>query len=122
MKCKILSSTSVLALCFSIAPIAQAQTPSPTKPVAIILPNITSKAVEANAFDLTSLARNGYLQGQGIPSDRQLSWEFETGRITAEDIVKAGVQANRVSPEALNDQAYIRAIEYNLTEPPISNE
>ena len=121
MKRKIFSSIGVLALCFSFAPIAQAETAAPEKSVASITPNITGKASQANALELTSLARNGYLQNQGIPSDRQLSWEFKVGRITAEDIVKAGVQANRVSPEVLNDQAYIRAIEYNLTEPQISD-
>lgn len=119
MKYKIFGSMSVLAVCFALAPVARVVASEAS--VAIVTPNIAGKAVEANAFNLASLAKNGYLQAQGIPSGLQLSRQIATGQITGADIVKAAVQAKQASPDALNDQAYIRAIEYNLAEPRISD-
>lgn len=114
---KFAGGITVLSLCFALAPITKVG--ASEKSVAIVTPNIPSNFAGANAFNLSNLARSGYLEG--IPSGSQLSWELATGRITAHDIVKAGVQAKQVSSDALNNPAYIRAIELNLAEPRISD-
>lgn len=114
---KLVGSITVLSLCFALTPITKVG--ASEKSVAITTPNIPSNITGANAFNLSNLARSGYLEG--IPSGHQLSWELATGRITAHDIVKAGIQANRVSPDVLDNPAYIRAIEFNLAEPRISD-
>jgi hypothetical protein len=106
MNRRMLGGMSVLAILFALAPVAHAQSANRTD------------TTQVTAFELSGLARNGYLANQGIPSTGRLSFELQSGRITAEDIVKAGVQANLVSPNELNDRGYIRAIEYNLTEAP----
>ncbi|MBW4528954.1 MAG: hypothetical protein KME18_28000 [Phormidium tanganyikae FI6-MK23] len=121
MKFKLFGSTAVLALAIAITPQVQAETSlsasrnsegiaqAPTASGAT-----TTSSSQASAFHLTFLARDGYLEAQGIPSGNLLSYQVAAGQITVEDIVKAGIQANRVSPDALNDQAYLSAVEYNL--------
>ncbi|MBD1843416.1 hypothetical protein H6F89_08400 [Cyanobacteria bacterium FACHB-63] len=106
MNRRILGSISVLAIWFSVAPIVHAQSVN------------RAGTTQTTAFELSGLARNGYLANQGIPSAGLLSFDLRSGRVAAEDIVKAGIRANLVSPDTLNDQGYIRAIEYNLTDTP----
>lgn len=106
---KLLGGMTVLAVCFSVAPITHAQSAS------------SAGTRQTTAFELSGLAQNGYLANQGIPSAGLLSSDLQSGRITAEDIVNAGIRANLVSSDALNDRGYVRAIEYNLTDTPVGD-
>jgi hypothetical protein len=92
MKRILVSSFSVLAILMAGATIAQAQ------------------SADTTPFNLFNLARNGYFQEQGIPSFSGLHAAVESGKITAEDIIQAAVQQNRLSSEHLNDAAYIRSV------------
>lgn len=74
----------------------------------------TAQAPQATPFDLVFLARKGYFQEQGIPSYGSFHTSVRTGRISAEDIVKAAIADNKVSPEVLNDRGYMNAIERKL--------
>ncbi len=65
-------------------------------------------------FNLVGLAYQGGFEEQGIPSADNLLVGFRTGEISALDVVKAAIKANKVSPEVLNDRGYITAVESQL--------
>lgn len=123
MKPTLIGSLSALALCaLSSAAIAN---PSP---VGLNSTGSSSPIQEAikqtTPVDLVNLARHGYLRDQGIPSGGRLDWEYQSGDVTAEKLVKAGIQANRVTSGSLNDRAYLNAVEAelrDLTEPNFIN-
>lgn len=73
-------------------------------------PNAQAKSVETTPFNLLNLARNGYFQDQGIPGFEALENALNSGQITAEDIVQAAVQQDRLSPSHLNDETYIQSV------------
>lgn len=66
-------------------------------------------------FNLVSLAYQGGLQKQGIPSGGTLILERQNRQIAAEDLVKAAVNANKLPAQFLNDQNYLSAVRLHLT-------
>ncbi len=66
-------------------------------------------------FDAAFLAYQGNLKAQGIPSGSALVSQYQTGRLTALDVVKAAVNAKKLPAQALNDTAYLNAVELQLT-------
>jgi hypothetical protein len=93
-----LRSISIATLLISIAilpPIAQAQTSSKT---------YTGQQV--SPFNLAYLAYQGYLTDLGIPSDSELLNAISVGKISAQDIIKAAIKANRLSNQTLSDSGY----------------
>ena len=106
----ILTSVSVLFLSVATVPAVFAQTPTlPTTQ-----PSATTFSLTPN--DLVSEAYQGLLTEQGIPSAGRLSAEYITGRITARDLVRAGILANRLPPDRLQDQSYLEAVNTALLE------
>lgn len=93
MKRLIAAGLSVLALSILVAPAAQAET----------TPN-----------ELINLARNGYLQDQGIPSHDGLSHAIRFRQLDAQDPVEAGIADNRLSSEVLDDASYLSRVEAKL--------
>ncbi|MEH2466811.1 hypothetical protein [Nostoc sp.] len=66
-------------------------------------------------FDLVSLAYQGGFEKQGIPSGATLIFERQNKNILAEDLVKAGISANKLPPQILNDQDYLSAVRSEFT-------
>lgn len=66
-------------------------------------------------FNLVSLAYQGGLRQQGIPSGGRLILERQNRKIAAEDLVKAAVNANKLPTQVLNDQNYLSAVRLHLT-------
>ena len=66
------------------------------------------------AFNLVSSAYRGDFEDQGINSYAVLVTNYETGDLTAEDLVNAAVEAGELSPMALEDQSYIEAVDAQL--------
>ncbi|MEH2157931.1 hypothetical protein [Nostoc sp.] len=66
-------------------------------------------------FNLVSLAYQGGLEQQGIPSAGTLIFERQNRSILAEDLVKAAVRANKLPPQVLNDQNYLSAVKSEFT-------
>jgi hypothetical protein len=62
-------------------------------------------------FNLAYLAYQGYLKAEGIPSSGGLDDAIASGRITAQDIMQAAVNANRFPKAGLTDQAYRHELE-----------
>lgn len=93
MKRFILAIASILLGVLTVAPTAQASNP------------------ELTPFRLVNLARNGYLTDQGIPRFNQLSFAHQRHRISAEDVIRAAINDNRVSAEVLEDRSYVAAVD-----------
>ena len=66
------------------------------------------------AFNLVSSAYRGDFEDQGINSYAVLVTNYETGELTAEDLVNAAVDAGELSPMALEDDSYIEAVDSQL--------
>ena len=66
-------------------------------------------------FNLVSLAYQGGLKQQGIPSGGTLISERQNRKIVGEDLVKAAVNANKLPPQILNDQNYLSAVRAEFT-------
>jgi hypothetical protein len=79
------------------------------------LPTYSTKVSYLKPFNAAFLAYQGDLKAQGIPSGSALVFQYQTGNLTALDIVKAAVNANKLPSQALNDQDYLNAVESNLT-------
>jgi hypothetical protein len=73
-----------------------------------------SSANQLSPFNLAYLAYQGYLKVEGIPNSGELIDAFRSGTITAQDVMQAAVKANRLPPQALNDQGYRSALEGQL--------
>lgn len=71
-------------------------------------------AAATTPIDLVNLARNGYFQEQGIPSHMSLTRAIALEQIRGEDLVRAAIEANRISAELLDDSSYIRAVDRQL--------
>ena len=103
---------SLMLICLSILtiigsiPIANAQT--------LARPNIATETSQTTPVNLVYLAHRGYFQEKGIPSYLSLRTAYNLGRVTAFDIIRAGVQANRVSSNSLNNRSFVKAVDRQL--------
>lgn len=77
--------------------------------------NRTSLNVQAiEPVDLVNRAYNGAYIEQGVPSYAALTNARRYHTITAEDLVKAGINEGRLTVAALDDRAYVSAVENAL--------
>ena len=113
MKRLISGSLSFFLLTSMSAAVVSAQMPS-EKPSNRPAQTTPSTNESADPFSLVGLAYQGALEDQGIPSAENLLIDYRGGAITPSDLVKAGIQANRVSPNALDDPGYMAAVESQL--------
>jgi hypothetical protein len=65
-------------------------------------------------FNLVSFAYQGGLNQQGIPSGETLLIQTQSKNILALDVVKAAINANKLSPQILHDQDYLSAVKLQL--------
>lgn len=114
MKFALLGSLPALVLPCAIAFNANAMPSIAGNSLAKMASTAQNSTEQATPFQLVFLAWHGYLRPQGVPSAGKLDWEYQAGEITAEDLVKAGVQADRVASGTLNDRAYINAVDAEL--------
>ncbi|NJN58887.1 MAG: hypothetical protein HC879_16010 [Leptolyngbyaceae cyanobacterium SL_5_9] len=113
MKRLIVTALSTLVLAATLAPAGEAQV---TTTVNSSFP-ATAEAVGMGVtpFNLVFLAYQGFFESEDIPmAGGLISW-YRTGRITAEDLVQAAINMNRLSADALNDDRYIRAVNNQLS-------
>ncbi|MBX9255602.1 hypothetical protein H1Q63_16970 [Desmonostoc muscorum CCALA 125] len=95
-----------------------------------LIPGIASAQTTSNnnngsylqPFNIVFLAYQGYLKGQGIPSMGTLLYQYQIGKVTAKDVVEAGVKANKLPAEVINDEYYLSAVELQLSSLGNSNE
>ena len=66
------------------------------------------------AFNLVSSAYRGDFEDQGINSYAVLISNYETGELTAEDLIQAAIDAGELSPSAIEDDSYVNAVDAQL--------
>lgn len=67
------------------------------------------------AFNLVSSAYRGDFEEQGINSYAVLISNYEAGELTAEDLIEAAIESGELSPSALEDSAYVEAVDSQLS-------
>ncbi|WP_414519157.1 hypothetical protein [Nostoc sp. PCC 9305] len=93
----------------------QIATSNSGEPIAINSNN-SSNVSYLKAFDAAFLAYQGNLKAQGSLSGSALVSQYQTGNLTALNVVKTAVNAkNLPAQEALNHKGYLNAVESHLT-------
>ncbi|MCU0548997.1 MAG: hypothetical protein MUC48_06580 [Leptolyngbya sp. Prado105] len=65
-------------------------------------------------YDVIFLAYQGQFREQGIRGYGAFIEQCYQGQLSAKKIVEAAIKANRLPADALNDSAYLKAIDSNL--------
>ncbi|MGK7880365.1 MAG: hypothetical protein AB4060_09740 [Crocosphaera sp.] len=66
--------------------------------------------------NLVNHARGGTFSEQGIPGYIRLSLAVKSGQIDAETLVKTAIEAGRLSSEILNNNLYLSAVDFELSQ------
>ena len=66
------------------------------------------------AFNLVSSAYRGQFEAQGIDGYAVMISNYNSGQLTAEDLINAAIEAGELSPMAIEDDSYIEAVELQL--------
>ena len=66
------------------------------------------------AFNLVSSAYRGQYEAQGINGYAVMISNYNSGELTAEDLINAAIEAGELSPSALEDDSYVEAVELQL--------
>jgi hypothetical protein len=66
-------------------------------------------------FGLVSLAYQGEYRMQGIPGFGSFKTGIYSQTITAQDLVKAAIDANQLAPDTQTDRDYLNAVEQQLS-------
>jgi hypothetical protein len=69
---------------------------------------------ELNPFDLATFAYRGRFAEQGIPGYGNFVMGLNTGHITVDDVIQAGIEAGQLSPETRSDRSYRTALRQQL--------
>lgn len=67
------------------------------------------------AFNLVSSAYRGDFEDQGIESYAVLISNYQAGELTAKDLIQAAIDAGELSPSAMEDAAYVEAVDTQLS-------
>ncbi|MDJ0662452.1 MAG: hypothetical protein QNJ42_23650 [Crocosphaera sp.] len=67
-------------------------------------------------LNLVSHGRGGTFSEQGIPSHVRFSLAIQSGKVDAESLVQAAVEAGRLSSEILNNSAYLSNVQFELSQ------
>ncbi|BDI15844.1 hypothetical protein ANSO36C_16460 [Nostoc cf. commune SO-36] len=55
------------------------------------------------------------MKAQGIPSGSALISQYQTGNLTALNVIKAAVNSKKLPAQALNDKSYLNTVQSQLT-------
>ena len=66
--------------------------------------------------NLVSHGRGGTFSEQGIPGYIRFSLAIKSGKINAESLVNAAIEAGRLSSEVLNDSNYLSNVQFELSQ------
>lgn len=76
--------------------------------------NYHSKTMEITPFNLVSRGYQGYFANHGVEGNAGFTRAIRTGKVTAKDLVKLGINQGRLAPSTINDQAYLNDVKYHL--------
>lgn len=63
---------------------------------------------------LVRAAYKGMFKDWNIPSYAQLQSSYDLGKITANDVINAAIEAGKLSPQAAEDNRYIKDVDTEL--------
>ncbi len=63
---------------------------------------------------MVSSAYRGDFEEAGINSYATLISNYETGELTAEDLINAAIETGELSPGAMEDESYVEAVDNQL--------
>ncbi|MEH2227851.1 hypothetical protein [Nostoc sp.] len=118
----LLNSALIITSMVFIPGIADAQTVNTNNAGEQINTDVNSNTLRKNPtdtkylqpFNIAFLAYQGYLREQGIPSGGTLLFRYQTGYLTAKDVVQAAIRANKLPSEVLDDRGYVNAVELQM--------
>ncbi|MEH2148300.1 hypothetical protein [Nostoc sp.] len=84
--------------------------------------NNSSNVSYLKPFDAAFLAYQSNLKAQGSPSGSALVSQYQTGNLTALNMVKTAVNAKKLPAQALNHKGYLNAVESHLTSYTTTND
>ncbi|MEH2038569.1 hypothetical protein [Nostoc sp.] len=99
----------------------QIATSNSGEPIAINSNN-SSNVSYLKPFDAAFLAYQSNLKAQGSPSGSALVSQYQTGNLTALNVVKTAVNAKKLPAQALNHKGYLNAVESQLTSDARTND
>jgi hypothetical protein len=105
MKRLLLAGLSIVVLSFSVSTSARAQSQT----------QVTVQQKYVTPFELVGNAYQGEYQIYSIPGFGELVTDVESADVTAEDLVRAAIKSEDLSPEAINDREYINYVAQQLT-------
>lgn len=108
MKRLILGTLSFLLLSTATVPVIRAETQAINSATLNQTPEL---AKQITPFELVSLANQGYLSEQGIPSSMALISAYQMGTVRAEELVEAAIRANKLSSHFATDRGYLNTVE-----------
>ncbi|MDZ4878090.1 MAG: hypothetical protein CLLPBCKN_007525 [Chroococcidiopsis cubana SAG 39.79] len=109
MKFTILGGLSVLLFSIANVPTLGVETAA-----AADRENSTAVRYQLRPFNLVYLAYQGYFRDQGIPGYSAFLAAYESGRVSAEELVQSAVKKNKLSPETASDRGYLRAVKSQI--------
>ncbi|MBD2559996.1 MULTISPECIES: hypothetical protein [Nostoc] len=124
MKLINLINSALIVACIAFIPeIVGAQTVNTNNSSGQLNTDVNSNTLHANStkasylqpFNTAFLAYQGYFKEQGIPSGSALVFKYQTGNLTAKDVVQAAIKAHKLPAQVLNDPGYLNAVESQLT-------
>ena len=107
MKRIVLASLSALTL-------GTIATPALAGEMAAVNQDSLDNLVEVLPFNLVQHGYQGYFAAQGIPSNAAFLTAVRSGKVSAQDLVQGAIERGRLSTDTLDNQGYLRAVEYQL--------
>lgn len=99
----------------------QIATSNSGEPIAINSNN-SSNLSYLKPFDAAFVAYQINLKAQGSPSGSALVSQYQTGNLTALNVVKSAVNPKKLPAQALNHKGYLNAVESQLTSNDSTND
>ena len=81
---------------------------------------VARRSLEITPYDLVSSGYQGYYESQGIPSAQAFLIGAQTGKVTATNLIEAGIAMGRLAENKLDDQSFVRAVQNILAR--VSNQ
>ncbi|PHM10261.1 hypothetical protein [Nostoc sp. 'Peltigera malacea cyanobiont' DB3992] len=124
MKLSILIDSVLIVTSIALLPEiggTQIATSNSGEPIAINSNN-SSNLSYLKPFDAAFIAYESNLKAQGSPSGSALVSQYQTGNLTALNVVKTAVNAKKLPAQALNHKGYLNAVESQLTSDDSTND
>lgn len=104
-----LVSTGLGALVFASSTLCLASSVSASEIVAV------RKSLRITPYNLVSRGYQGLFKPQGIPSGSVFQRRAQSGKLTAVELIQAGITSGRLTEDALEDFSYVQAVNSVLT-------